>query len=284
MGDLTVSFKNNYRDTILHLVQQVGTRFRDRVIVKTDATGEFDFHTQLGKLTPVQRVVRNADTAAVAVDNFRRRVAPQIWDLPILTDQEDIVLMVTDPTSAYSEGIRNGLMRKIDDLIIDAALGTAFTGKDGTTAVALPAAQKIAAGGTGLTKAKVIQAAKILNSKDVPEDDRWFAIGEEQLEDLQGILEFTSRDYNVVETLVSGRPARWIGFNWVLTTQLDKSGSDRQTIAWHRDGLALSIWHDIVTRIDERADKNYAKQVFASMQMGATRMEEERVVQVDCQE
>lgn len=284
MGNLTVSFKNQYRDTVLHLVQQMGSKFRDRVLVKTDATGEFDFQTQLGAMTPVQRVVRNADTLAVAVDNFRRRVAPQIWDLPILTDQEDIILMVTDPTSAYSQAVQNGLKRKVDDIIVDAALGTAYTGKDGTTAVTLPAGQKIAAGGGGLTKAKVIQAAKILNSKDVPDGDRWFAIGEEQLEDLQGITEFTSRDYNVVETLVSGRPAPWLGFNFFLTTRLDKSGSDRQCVAWHREGLALSIWKDITTRIDERADKNYAKQVFSSMQVGATRMEEERIVQIDCQE
>jgi hypothetical protein len=35
---------------------------------------------------------------------------------------------------------------------------------------------------------------------------------------------------------------------------------------------------DMVTRIDERADKSYSTQVFAAMGIGATRLEEDKVV------
>jgi hypothetical protein len=41
---------------------------------------------------------------------------------------------------------------------------------------------------------------------------------------------------------------------------------------------------DITTRISERDDKNYATQVFLSMTIGATRIEDEKVVEVACQE
>jgi hypothetical protein len=38
----------------------------------------------------------------------------------------------------------------------------------------------------------------------------------------------------------------------------------------------------MVGRISERDDKNYATQVYASMSIGATRMEEKRVGYIEC--
>ena len=55
-------------------------------------------------------------------------------------------------------------------------------------------------------------------------------------------------------------------------------------IAWAEDGLLLSIGKDITAKIDERADKGYATQVYYCMSIGATRMEEEKVVEIKCRE
>jgi len=38
----------------------------------------------------------------------------------------------------------------------------------------------------------------------------------------------------------------------------------------------------MVGRIDERQDAHYAKQIYFRMRFGATRLEEARVVRVDC--
>ena len=46
----------------------------------------------------------------------------------------------------------------------------------------------------------------------------------------------------------------------------------------------LAVGADIQTRITERADKNYATQVFLSMTIGATRIEDEKVVEIECTE
>jgi len=44
----------------------------------------------------------------------------------------------------------------------------------------------------------------------------------------------------------------------------------------------LSLGKDIQTKITERADKSYAKQVYSCMSIGATRLEEEKVVSILC--
>ncbi len=48
--------------------------------------------------------------------------------------------------------------------------------------------------------------------------------------------------------------------------------------------MALAIGRDVNARIDERADKGYSTQVYYAMSIGSTRMEEEKVVQIDCAE
>ena len=50
------------------------------------------------------------------------------------------------------------------------------------------------------------------------------------------------------------------------------------------DGIKLAVGQDLISRIDERADKGYATQVYNCMSIGATRMEEEKVVTIESYE
>ena len=62
------------------------------------------------------------------------------------------------------------------------------------------------------------------------------------------------------------------------------SSNDGLTIAKLLDGITLGIGKDVSARIDERNDKGYATQVYYCMDIGATRMEENKVVQIFCDE
>ena len=56
------------------------------------------------------------------------------------------------------------------------------------------------------------------------------------------------------------------------------------TSSYAQDGIALGVGKDVNARIDERSDKSYATQVYYCMSIGATRMEEAKVVEVQCTE
>ena len=170
----------------------------------------------------------------------------------------------------------------VDDLIIAALGGTAYIGKTGTTTQALTLT--ISAGGTGMTKAKCIQAKADLDKGEVEKTDRFMAHTASQLADLLNTTEVTSSDYNVVKALVQGEISTWLGFMWVHTERLILASTTRSCYAYHRMGLMLAIQKDIEGRVDERPDKNYAWQVYLKMCMGATRLEEARVVKIDCVE
>ena len=83
---------------------------------------------------------------------------------------------------------------------------------------------------------------------------------------------------------MQGEIDTFLGFKFIVTNRLALASNIRTCFAWAEDGLALGIGKDVTARIDERADKGYATQVYYCMSIAATRMEEEKVVSIACDE
>jgi hypothetical protein len=193
--------------------------------------------------------------------------------------------MLIDPTSAYARTAAAAMGRAMDDAIITAATGVAKTGKSGATSTSLPAAQQIAAGGADLTLAKLIEAKKKLDLNSVdPSINRYIAVGPNQIESLLNNTTVTSSDFNTVKALVQGEIDTFLGFKFIVTNRLSLSGSDRSCFAWAEDGIKLAMGKDVMARIEERADKSFSTQVYYCSTFGATRMEEDKVVEIICGE
>jgi hypothetical protein len=136
-----------------------------------------------------------------------------------------------------------------------------------------------------MSLAKLREAKKILDLADVdPSIPRYIACGPDQIEALLADTNVTSSDFNTVKALVQGEVNQFMGFNFIVSNRLSKTGDIRSCFAWAEDGLALAVGRDVMARIDERSDKGYATQVYYCMSIGSTRMEEEKVVQIDCDE
>ena len=176
--------------------------------------------------------------------------------------------------------------RAMDDVVISAALGTSFTGETGSTSTALPSTQKIAEAGTaGLTIAKLRTAKEKFDLASVdPSITRNIVVSPRQITDLLGTTEVTSSDFNTVKALANGEINSFLGFNFIVSNRLSIESSKRKCIAFASDGIALGVGKDVNARIDERADKSYATQVYYCMSIGATRMEQAKVLGIVCQE
>ena len=175
------------------------------------------------------------------------------------------------------------VIEDLDDEIISAAIGTAFTGETGSTSTAN--ANQIVHGSAGLTIAKLRTAKETLDLGSVdPSIPRHIIVSPKQITDLLGTTEVTSSDFNTVKALANGEINSFLGFNFIVSNRLSLSGSTRSCIAFAQDGIALAVGKDVQARIDERADKSYATQVYYCMSIGATRMEEEKVVEIKCHE
>ena len=119
-----------------------------------------------------------------------------------LIDSADMVQTLISPSSSYAQAAAYAIGRAVDDAIIDAALGTASTGKTGSTSTSNSNSIGVGSPAAGLTIAKLVEARKTFANNSVdPSIPMYIAVGPEQIEDLLNNTTVTSADYNSVASL-----------------------------------------------------------------------------------
>ena len=284
-SQITTAFVQQYSNNVQMLSQQKGSLLRGSVDSES-IVGKNAFFDQVGTATAVKRVSRHSDTPQIDTPHSRRRVSMVDYEYADLIDNQDKIRTLIDPTSSYALAAAYAIGRAMDDEIISAVSGTAFTGETGSVSTALPSSQKITESGTdGLTIAKLRSAKEKFDSASVdPSIPRFIVVGPKQISDLLGTTQVTSSDFNTVKALANGEISTFLGFNFITSNRLSIASSKRLCLAYAQDGIKLALGQDLMTRIDERADKGYSQQVYVCASMGATRMEEEKVVTIQAHE
>lgn len=288
--NITTAFVEQYSANVQHLVQQDGSKLRG-LVREESVTGKNAFFEQIGATAARRRPSRHADTPQMDTPHSRRRVSLEDFDWADLIDNEDKVRMLIDPTSQYAKAAAMAMGRAMDETLIDAALGTAYTGVSGSTSTAAQTALSDQTSNMNLTT--LLTVKETFDGDDVPDEGRVIVCTASQIKSLLNTTEVKSADYNTVRALARGEVDTFMGFKFLSVNgkRIDGSAlvpmsadSNRRCFAFQGDGLLLAVGQDIVTKISERADKNYATQVFLSMAIGATRMEEARAVEIPCSE
>jgi hypothetical protein len=284
--EVTTAFVQQYTTNVQLLLQQRGSKLRDYCTMGAYTGKAAKAVEQIGAVTAQERTSRHSDTPLISTPHDARWVFPRDFEWADMVDDQDKLRMLIDPTSPYAINGAYALGRKLDDIIIAAALGNAQTGENGSTSTPFATAtQQIAVGGTGLTVAKLRQARRILaaNEVDLASDPVYIAVTAQQIDNLLGTTEVTSADFNSVKALVQGDVDTFMGFKFIQTELLGLDGSgDRRCFAWAKSGLHVGMWNDINTKISERPDKSYSMQVYVKGTFGATRVDEKKVVEIIC--
>ena len=255
-------------------------------------SGKRVFFDQVGAVRMQPKVGRAVDIPVVNTPHARRSVTAKDFYIRDFIDEFDKLKILNDPTNSYTVSFSAAAARECDKVLIDAALGTAYTGEEGTTSVALPSAQKIAAGSTGFTLTKLKNAVKKLKTANamMPGDSVhvfWTAYQEHEFMDSSEVKSF---DFNTQKVLSKGSVEDFFGVQFhriedVSTSEriLPLVSTTRSCVMWLKSGMKFGTWkapYGRVAWLDER--ESY--QVMAGMSVGATRMQEVKVVQIDCVE
>lgn len=272
---ITTAFVEQYKANVLMLSQQKGSKLRGSVRSEM-VTGKNAFFERIGAVDMVDAISRHDDTPQIDTPHSRRRVSLVTSRFADLIDNADKVRTLIDPTSPYAVNAAWAAGRKMDAAIVAALQGNAYAGVAGATTVALPTAQKVAAASAGLTVAKLLAAKEILLGADVDMENVTCAINPAGLTDLLSTTQITSADFNTVRALVAGQIDTFLGFKFIVSTQV----TALKAFVYARNSMVLAVGSEPVVRISERADKNYSTQVFVEMDIGATRVEDEGVVEI----
>ncbi len=283
-NEITVAYQQEFKEGITLLQQQLDSRLRGTVRVEP-MEGDRAFFDQVGVSSMIKRESRHAKTILTDTPHTRRMVTSDTYDKTDMIDKRDESRILNNPMNAYTRSYAAAGNRNTDQILIDAALAAASTGVDGTTSVSFDSAFQIAHGGVALTINKIVQARKKLvaaeNDKTVP---WYFLYGSEEMEDLLLDPLITSQDYRSVKMLDSGEIDNFMGFQWIQTELLALSGTTRSCLAYVQTSMLLGITDDIMGSVDRRPDLNNGLQLQYSMDMGATRMDEKGVVEIQVTE
>lgn len=292
--DIDKALVQTYKRNIDVKFQQMGSRLRPYVRVESQ-NAEFDFFDRIGPVDAVEVTTRHGDTPLIQTPHDRRRVALRDFDWADLIDRKDKLRMLADPTSPYTVNAVYALGRKMDDILIEAAFGTAFTGKTGATQVTFPATQQIAvnfvesgtAANSNLTIGKLRRTRYLMDKAEAAnegEADLVCVVDPSQLQSLLRTTEATSADYTNVKALVNGNIDTFMGFKFIKSNRLPLATSTRSVLAFEKQGLLLSVADETQVDVGPRRDKRNSVQVYVCGSFGSARMWEEKVVRILCDE
>jgi hypothetical protein len=294
------NFVQQFKANLELLVQQKGSVLLSHVRPEK-ITGKYTHFDRLGSGDASEVLSRHGDTPEpLNLAHSRRRCILRTFDAAELVDNADKVRMLIDPTSEYATSISYALGRKADDIILAGLYGTAYAvdSSDAQSSVALSdlgSGQQIIDEDTGtansdLIVAKLRAAKKRLMKNNVDlqaESPICIHDGQALTDGLLSETSVTSSDYNTVKALVNGEVNTFMGFKFVhcerlADTQHLTSESFARAIIYVPSAIGVAMGRDINVRISERDDKRYSTQVYGTMDIGAVRRQEEKVVVIEC--
>ena len=254
----------------VHLAyQQMGTKLRSTIRSKTGVVGTSTTFQKVGKgiastksrhgIVPVMNL-NHTPVECTLQDYYAGDWIDALDELKTNVDERRVVASA----GAYALG------RKTDELII-AAMNTAT--------------QYVGDYSTGLTKALIMSAIEKLNTNDVPDDGRRYAVvGVHQWNELLALDEFVSADYVGCSTpLVDGCESRkWLGINWILCNALPlASGDDRDCFIYHASSIGHACGQEVKTDITWHGERA-AHFISNSMSQGAVLIDAEGIIRIKC--
>lgn len=294
LKNLPDHFETTFSDNWEWLVQQRDSRF-ENAVKRIPVRGKERRISQMGSLNMRPVITRNGQTVPQDTPMAARWLRVRGYDAVTWIDEWDEISLGELP-APQSESVMAHAMaakRTIDDVVIEAATGTAYIGVDGTTAVDLGNAQKVAVNyvstgspaNSGMTLAKLIRAKFLMDTAEVPMDNRYLAMSAQQMTDLlTNVDQVSNSRYSDVKALNDGTITRFMGFNFIFSERLylDTSTDIRTCFAWYRDGIALGEPQMPRARIDILPTQNHTIQIRTTMVVGATRLQEAYVIAIYC--
>lgn len=275
----------NFGDTVKEQFQQEASRLRNACTVRTNVVGKSTSFNRIGLIEAATKATRHEQHSHQNPEHSVRWANLIYMYNAAILDPDDEVRIITDPTNRYTKQIVNALGRAVDRAVITALLGTATSGEDRTGSVTLASwlsgTHVIAAGGTGFTLAKWLQAKRLMDESEVPDGQRYLGITAQGLEDLLDDPEVTSSDFNSVKALVSGQLNTYLGFEIIREQLWPKVSTTRSVAAWHKDAIGLAFARDMHNRVATRVDMHDAVEAYGAADFGAVRIEEAGVVKID---
>ena len=284
---ITAAFVTQFHDSFVAAAEQKESRLESKVVNRGMITGSSFTANDMGTIEANQVVNRYGDTEWSIPDAGTRSALMADYDIAIPIERTDLAKLLANPQGDYLQRALAAMQRKKDKVIYDAIRGAALRKTDESgffAGVSLSGSQVISAGGTGMTKAKIITAKKQFRTNEADEhngEELYLAYDAGMMEDILSDTTLTSADYMAAKMLQEGDiSGKWLGFNWVPYEALTGT-STKTTVAWSKSGVHVGTGENVVTDIGPRRDKRNLIQIYVAMSIGSVRVNELKAMTID---
>ena len=217
------------------------------VTVRNNVVGDTYKFRNMGKGLANQKSTSDLVTPMDVSHEFKTATLTN-WNAPEYTDIFDAADVNFDEKQELANTIAGALGRRCDQLVIDAM--------DAST----PLTSAVAAGGTNLTMAKVIDAQVELRDQGVPNTELFAAVEAGGLGGLLNDEKATNADYQNIKALVSGEINTLVGFQFIILETrteggLTLAGNIVDSWFFQRPAIGLAIGIDMKTEINWIAER-----------------------------
>jgi len=246
---------------------------------------------------------RFGDTNPDDIDLEFRHLFVNFKDLAHILDRREAMQLgsVGSPHHAVLRGHLEAAGRDMDKTLIDGVIGTVQAGKTGGSSIALPAGQAIGVNfvdsgspaNSGMTFAKLLEIATRFGISQVTGQDiesqsqATVVLSPRQIKDLLLEQKLTSSDFGI-QRLMDGKVVHAFGLaiKSVAPHLLPyNSGTDVRTcVAFARRSVVFGVAETCQTFVDVLPGKRHDVQIRSEWGWGATRIEDEGVITIACDE
>ena len=272
-----------YGRNIMQLAQQKYSKLINYVFMRPNVTGKTFFQDRIGEWSMSVKGGRNVQTPNNDPSLSRRMGTLVDYHDARLLDRGDELRCISDPRSAYTIAAASALGRKIDDVILSAAVGTANYGETGSSSVTHSNVVSIATVGY-ITIANLASIKYTFDNANVEEEDRIIVITPLALSNLIQTNQMSSADYNTMKALVRGEIDTFMGMKFITSTRISQitggnvAAGSYSCIAFQKYGIVFAMASAPIVRTDERTDLSYSWQIYYELNIGGVRLEEARVI------
>lgn len=296
-GQRSDHYVDMFRDVLLHEAQQQGSVLEGTVMSER-MEGNKTYFDKFGKSTHYVKTSRNQPKTFDSDTFERRHVQEQLAEIDRVLDIEDLIKYTKDPRSEFVRSMNWEMGRYKDTVIMDAIKGNAVVTTNGTTAnqaltqtVAVNSHQfDSGTGDVGLTTSKLKLALTLIheNYGVAPAEHIICIAPSRQLMNLSTENQQVSSDFvnrRPLETpgLIAGLSG-FMGISFVAYEGTGVDGnSDELAFLFTESAVKLGIFVPLTVKYGTQPNlMTNPDSICVYEAIGATRMYEERVVQIAC--
>ena len=290
-----------FTNLLTPVIQQGETRTAESTMLKTGlSVRDVQVIDWLEKMSV--RVVKDlVSIRETAVDeanvSSRWLPAPHLVENTIRKSAQFNLLTLVDEDSAIRSAQAKAFMTHMDKEFYTAALGKAITNivnvdEDGDTPqgltspyafVALPEENTVTARAGQTITELVDLALEKIDAKDVDtvENPVIVYINSKAKSLLFADPRYDNWNQMGTQVLGSGNMASYRGVKFVRLSDADVFAGSNKLLVVAGKPVCVGIWSDLSTKIDVLPEHSYAHQIYTSMSMAATRLDEDRVFAID---